>query len=379
MGHNGFACFRSFHPACKCHRYWSDELFGISANNARVALARLSADGLIEAAERGSYALSARAHELADDVATWRTAEQRVRPWSGSWIAVHCGALGRSDRRAMRNRDRALGMLGFREFERGLYLRPDNIERDLDAVRNLFGSPVLLAFFDLPWTPIFIAAIFIFHPILDFIAIGGGVVLVVLTLMNQVRSKEPNAESQIASAQAENMGEAMRQNAEAVQGLGMRGIGMQRWYALRDKALKKQIEAYWAERGHDVTLFEASDQIGGQFLLARHIPGKEEFHAPGRRPFALPFRSPALYFVQRMRDEAHRFAIGAHRAKRAKAVGATPLDEVPGVGPGRKRALLAHFGSAKAVSRAGLADLKNVDGISASMAETIYAFFHGER
>ena len=107
--------------------------------------------------------------------------------------------------------------------------------------------------------------------------------------------------------------------------------------------------------------------------------GKEEFHAPGGRVFALPFRSPALYFVQRMRDEAHRFAIGAHRAKRAKAVGATPLDEVPGIGPGRKRALLAHFGSAKAVSRAGLSDLKAVDGISANMAETIYAFFHGDR
>ena len=107
--------------------------------------------------------------------------------------------------------------------------------------------------------------------------------------------------------------------------------------------------------------------------------GKEEFHAPGRRPFALPFRSPALYFIQRMRDEAHRFAIGAHRAKRSKAVGATPLDEIPGIGPTRKRALLAHFGSAKAVSRAGLQDLKNVDGVSANMAETIYAFFHGER
>ena len=107
--------------------------------------------------------------------------------------------------------------------------------------------------------------------------------------------------------------------------------------------------------------------------------GKEEFHTPGRRPFALPFRSPALYFVQRMRDEAHRFAIGAHRAKRAKAVGATPLDEIPGIGPGRKRALLSHFGSAKAVSRAGLSDLQNVDGISANMAETIYAFFHGDR
>jgi excinuclease ABC subunit C len=107
--------------------------------------------------------------------------------------------------------------------------------------------------------------------------------------------------------------------------------------------------------------------------------GKEEFHAPGQRPFALPFRSPSLYFVQRLRDEAHRFAIGVHRAKRSKAVGATPLDEVPGIGPARKRSLLAHFGSAKAVSRAGLTDLKLVDGISAAMAETIHAFFHGER
>ncbi len=107
--------------------------------------------------------------------------------------------------------------------------------------------------------------------------------------------------------------------------------------------------------------------------------GKEEFYAPGKRPFALPFRSPALYFIQRLRDEAHRFAIGAHRAKRAKAVGATPLDEIPGIGPGRKRALLAHFGSAKAVSRAGLSDLMAVDGISANMADTIYAYFHGER
>jgi excinuclease ABC subunit C len=107
--------------------------------------------------------------------------------------------------------------------------------------------------------------------------------------------------------------------------------------------------------------------------------GKEEFHAPGRRPFALPHRDPTLYFIQRMRDEAHRFAIGAHRAKRAKAVGATPLDEVPGIGPARKRALLAHFGSAKAASRAGLADLQAVEGVSAAMAETIYAFFHGER
>ena len=104
--------------------------------------------------------------------------------------------------------------------------------------------------------------------------------------------------------------------------------------------------------------------------------GKEEFHRPGTRPFALRHNDPVLYFVQRLRDEAHRFAIGSHRARRAKAVGATPLDEVPGVGATRKRALLAHFGSAKAVSRANLADLKAVEGISDSLAETIYDFFH---
>ena len=104
--------------------------------------------------------------------------------------------------------------------------------------------------------------------------------------------------------------------------------------------------------------------------------GKEEFHRFGARPFALKRNDPVLYFIQRLRDEAHRFAIGAHRDKRSKAIGATPLDEVPGIGATRKRALLAHFGSAKAVSRADLADLKAVEGISDRMAETIYAFFH---
>jgi len=106
--------------------------------------------------------------------------------------------------------------------------------------------------------------------------------------------------------------------------------------------------------------------------------GKEEFHRIGQRPFALRHNDPVLYFVQRLRDEAHRFAIGAHRAKRAKAVGATPLDEVPGVGAARKRALLAHFGSAKAVARANLADLKAVDGISEALAERLYDFFHAK-
>ncbi len=104
--------------------------------------------------------------------------------------------------------------------------------------------------------------------------------------------------------------------------------------------------------------------------------GKEEFHRPGARPFALRRNDPVLYFVQRLRDEAHRFAIGTHRARRSKAIGATPLDEVPGVGAARKRALLSHFGSAKAVAGARLADLKSVPGISARMAETIHAHFH---
>ena len=104
--------------------------------------------------------------------------------------------------------------------------------------------------------------------------------------------------------------------------------------------------------------------------------GKEEFYRTGKPVMALQRNDPVLYFVQRMRDEAHRFAIGTHRAKRSKAIGATLLDEVPGVGATRKRALLQHFGSAKAVGRAALADLKAVDGISDNMAETIYGYFN---
>ena len=103
--------------------------------------------------------------------------------------------------------------------------------------------------------------------------------------------------------------------------------------------------------------------------------GKEEFHRPGERPFALQRNDPVLYFIQRLRDEAHRWAIGAHRAKRAKAVSITPLDDIPGVGATRKRALLQHFGSAKAVARAGVADLQAVDGISEAMAKTIADYF----
>ncbi|MEX0312251.1 MAG: excinuclease ABC subunit UvrC [Tateyamaria sp.] len=106
--------------------------------------------------------------------------------------------------------------------------------------------------------------------------------------------------------------------------------------------------------------------------------GKEEFHRIGKRPFALRHNDPVLYFVQRMRDEAHRFAIGTHRAKRAKSNMKNPLDDIPGVGAARKRALLAHFGSAKAVSRANLSDLKAVDGVSEGLAQKVYDFFHDQ-
>ncbi len=105
--------------------------------------------------------------------------------------------------------------------------------------------------------------------------------------------------------------------------------------------------------------------------------GRERIHLKDREPLLLDPRDPVLYCIQRLRDEAHRFAIGAHRARRKKAITASPLDEVPGIGPLRKRALLKHFGSAKAVSRAGTADLESVGGISAQMAKTIYDHFHG--
>lgn len=106
--------------------------------------------------------------------------------------------------------------------------------------------------------------------------------------------------------------------------------------------------------------------------------GKEEFHRPGARPMAMRMNDPVLYYIQRLRDEAHRWAIGTHRAKRTKQSFATPLDDIPGIGAARKRALLAHFGSAKAVRGAGLADLQAVPGISAAMAAQIHGFFHPE-
>jgi excinuclease ABC subunit C len=104
--------------------------------------------------------------------------------------------------------------------------------------------------------------------------------------------------------------------------------------------------------------------------------GREHFYRRGAEPFRLDPKSPVLYYLQRLRDEAHRFAIGTHRKKRAKAIGANPLDEIAGIGSSRKKALLAHFGSAKAVAAASLSDLASVNGISGSMAQKIYDFFH---
>ena len=104
--------------------------------------------------------------------------------------------------------------------------------------------------------------------------------------------------------------------------------------------------------------------------------GREQFFRPGRAPFKLPETAPVLYYLQRLRDEAHRWAIGAHRAKRSAAIKSSPLDEIEGVGPARKKALLHHFGSAKGVSRAKVADLMAVEGVSEALAERIWGHFN---
>ena len=105
--------------------------------------------------------------------------------------------------------------------------------------------------------------------------------------------------------------------------------------------------------------------------------GRETFHLPDGRMVNLPPNSPVLFYLQRLRDEAHRFAIGAHRTRRAKAVGHSSLDDVPGIGPARKKALLLHFGTARAVKNASLDDLQAAPGVSATVAQKIYDFFHG--
>ncbi len=108
------------------------------------------------------------------------------------------------------------------------------------------------------------------------------------------------------------------------------------------------------------------------------MPGASGSSLPGRAPFMLPPRDPVLYFIQRLRDEAHRFAIGTHRRGRSKARLTSALDGVPGIGAKRKKALLLHFGSAGAVARAGVNDLAAVPGISETVARRIYAHFHSD-
>ena len=104
--------------------------------------------------------------------------------------------------------------------------------------------------------------------------------------------------------------------------------------------------------------------------------GNETFYLPDRPPIKLPPRDPLLYFIQRLRDEAHRFAIGSHRTRRKKDIRESGLQEIPGIGPTRKRALLRHFGTLKAIERASLADLAQVPGINDETARKIHDFFH---
>jgi excinuclease ABC subunit C len=136
-------------------------------------------------------------------------------------------------------------------------------------------------------------------------------------------------------------------------------------------------------QGHVAAARQALAEVGADDVtvigIAKSIEreaGREHFFRQGEHPFRLDEKSPVLYYLQRLRDEAHRFAIGSHRARRTRAIAANPLDEIGGIGAARKKALLAHFGSAKAVSDATLNELEKVNGVSAALAKTIYDFFH---
>ncbi len=123
------------HPLTARQIVMACRIFGIADNSARVALARLNAAGLVESAQRGSYQLGNAASGLAGDIATWRDAQARLAPWSGRYLMVHSGALGRTDRTALRRRERALGILGLKALERDLYVRPDNLAGGVDGIR----------------------------------------------------------------------------------------------------------------------------------------------------------------------------------------------------------------------------------------------------
>lgn len=170
----------------------------------------------------------------------------------------------------------------------------------------------------------------------------------------------------------------------------MREVLMRRFARLMKEAGEDESKAKWP----DVALIDGGP---GQLSVAMQVfadlgvedvalvsiskgpdrdAGREHFYLPGKEPFRLDPKNPVLYYLQRLRDEAHRFAIGSHRKKRSKAIGANPLDEIAGVGAARKRALLQHFGSARAVASANLTDLESIEGVSRAMAKKIFDFFH---
>jgi excinuclease ABC subunit C len=137
-------------------------------------------------------------------------------------------------------------------------------------------------------------------------------------------------------------------------------------------------------RGHLNTVRETLEDMGIEDVPLVGVAkgphhgrdGREVFHLLDGREITLPTNSPLLFYLQRLRDEVHRFAIGAHREKRRKAIGASPLDDVPGIGPARKKALLMHFGTGRAVRNASLDDLKKAPGVSAAVAQQVYDFYH---
>jgi excinuclease ABC subunit C len=152
----------------------------------------------------------------------------------------------------------------------------------------------------------------------------------------------------------------------------------------RDKGLWPDLVLIDGGKGQVSAVKAVLDELGIEDLTYVGVSkgpdrnaGREIFHFPDGREMTLPINAPVLFYLQRLRDEAHRFAIGAHRAKRAKAITSSPLDEVPGIGPSRKKALLMHFGTARAVRAASLEDLQRAPGVSATVAKAVHDFYHG--
>ena len=152
----------------------------------------------------------------------------------------------------------------------------------------------------------------------------------------------------------------------------------------RDKGLWPDLALIDGGKGQVSAVKAALEELGIEDLAFVGVSkgpdrnaGREIFHFPDGRELTLPLNAPVLFYLQRLRDEAHRFAIGAHRTKRARAMTASPLDEVPGIGPARKKALLMHFGTARAVRSASLEDLQRAPGVSAAVAQVVFDFYHG--